>query len=98
MVSLPPVYHTVCTMCYTYRLIAAAIYSQISRLYQSSHSEVYSLRFRMVLDDFELAVQGLQGQTGPAASGEKPKDPKKREWLRVYETAPAQLLNVYGPS
>ena len=56
---------------------------------------MYSLRFRMVLDDFELASQG---ETGPAASGEKPKDPKKREFLRVYETAPAQLLNVYGPS
>ena len=50
----------------------------------------------MVLDDFDLAL--ASGQTGPAASGEKPKDPKKREWLRVYETAPAQLLNVYGPS
>ena len=49
----------------------------------------------MVLDDFALASQG---QAGPAVSVEKPKDPKKREWLRVYETAPAQLLNVYGPS
>ena len=32
------------------------------------------------------------------ASREKPKDQKKREWLKVFETLPSQLLNVYGPS
>ncbi|CAK0841881.1 unnamed protein product [Prorocentrum cordatum] len=59
----------------------------------------------MALDgcpDFALASQsGTASQSGPASqsgSGEKPTDQKKREWLRVYETAPAQLLNVYGPS
>ena len=33
-----------------------------------------------------------------AAAAEKPKDQKKREYLKVFETLPAQLLNVYGPS
>ena len=28
----------------------------------------------------------------------KPKDTKKREYLKVFETMPAQCLNVYGPS
>ncbi|CAK0836325.1 unnamed protein product [Prorocentrum cordatum] len=53
----------------------------------------------MTLDhcpDFALA--GAAAPTGAPASVEKPKDQKKREWLKVYETLPAQLLNVYGPS
>ena len=76
------------------------IFPKLARLYQSSHSEVYFLRFRMVLDscpDFAL-MGGPAAQTGAPATGENPKDQKKREWLKVYETLPSQLLNVYGPN
>ena len=48
----------------------------------------------MVLDDF--------GPQGDKVSEQKDKTPlpvgQKRNWLRVYETVPCQVLNAYGPS
>ena len=50
-----------------------------------------------VTGDFGLlATQASVSDTD--ASAEKPKNQKKREWLKVFETLPSQLLNVYGPS
>ena len=50
-----------------------------------------------VTNDFGLlATQASVSDTD--ASAEKPKNQKKREWLKVFETLPSQLLNVYGPS
>ena len=75
------------------------IFPKSARLHQASHSEVYSPRFRMALDHCpDFAMAAAPAPTGAPASVEKPKDQKKREWLKVYETLPAQLLNVYGPS
>ena len=53
--------------------------------------------------DSGVATDFAMLATAPAPSGgtvsaEKPKDQKKREWLKVFETLPSQLLNVYGPS
>ena len=69
---------------------------------QYSHWAAYSHRSpAMVLDngmadDFAL-IAGPASVSG-TASAEKAKDQKKREWLKVFETLPSQLLNVYGPS
>ena len=47
--------------------------------------------------DFAM-VAAAKSVSGSQASAEKCKDQKKREWLKVFETLPSQLLNVYGPS
>ena len=50
-----------------------------------------------VAGDFALLATPAS-VSGTDASAEKPKNQKKREWLKVFETLPSQLLNVYGPS
>ena len=47
--------------------------------------------------DFDI-MSAPASQPGAPASAEKPKEQKKWEWLKVFETLPSQLLNVYGPS
>ena len=47
--------------------------------------------------DFAM-VASQKSVSGSQAPAEKGINQKKREWLKVYETLPSQLLNVYGPS
>ena len=52
--------------------------------------------FAMLDADFAMLSDKAKDQGSGMA--DKPKDTKKREYLKVFETLPAQLLNVYGPS
>ena len=52
----------------------------------------------MLDNDFAMMTQTSASVSSTQAAAEKPKDQKKREYLKVSETLPAQLLNVYGPS
>ena len=47
-------------------------------------------------DDF--GALGTVVPVGPPLPGVSGKDTKKREWLKVFETLPPQMLNAYGPA
>jgi hypothetical protein len=48
--------------------------------------------------DFALLPTMSQEVSETGAPEKKPKDQKKREFLKVFETVPPQMLNAYGPA
>ena len=76
----------------TYIACSVAIWAQVSLVV----AEVFSAASMVlpVADDFADDDQGINEASSkpPTAGG------KKRPWLRVFETLPAQMLNAYGPA
>ena len=50
----------------------------------------------MVADDFSALASPVDKNGVGGAVKKNPEQGLKREWLKVYETMPPQMLNAYG--